>query len=111
PAVFDQCGKPTYCEDLVEAIMSLLNYEGIVHFANDEESSRYQIALELLELYQQKTQIAKNCGIVPVSSTHFSSRAFRPAYSVLDTSKYISITSIKPRSWREAAREFLNASL
>jgi dTDP-4-dehydrorhamnose reductase len=106
--VSDQWGKPTYCEDLVNAVMRLLDAEGIVHFANEGGSSRYEIAVRLLEVVKRKGISVKCRKITPVSSAEFPTPAPRPAYSVLDTSKYFSLTSIQPRSWIEAASEFFD---
>ncbi len=109
--VFDQCGKPTYCYDLADAVLTLLDAEGIVHFANDGERSRYQIALDLLESTKFQEIPVKCRSIVPVPSAQFPTPAVRPAYSVLDTSKYSYLTSIKPRPWGEAVNEFINEAL
>ena len=106
--VFDQCGRPTYSRDLAEAVLALINAEGIFHFANEGEKSRYQIALDLLESI-------KKCGlphvcqrIIPVLSAQFPTIAIRPAYSVLDTSKYVHRTNQRPRPWGEVVNEFVN---
>lgn len=109
--VFDQCGKPTYCHDLADAVLTLLGAEGIVHFANDGERSRYQIALDLLESTKLQEIPVKCRSIVPVPTAQFPTPAVRPAYSVLDTSKYSHLTSIKPRPWGEAVNEFINEAL
>lgn len=105
--VFDQRGRSTYVKDLVEAILSLLNVEGIVHFANEGDRSRYQIALDLLDLMKQM-EIPHKCErILPVPSSQFPTPAVRPSYSVLDTSKYFHLTGNKPRAWTEAVRSYL----
>lgn len=107
--VSDQCGKPTYCHDLAEAIFLLLDVQGIVHFANEGGHSRYQIALDVL-------QAAKNYGlpmkckkITPVLAAQFPTPAVRPAYTVLDTNKYYHLTNLRPRPWSQVINEFLNA--
>lgn len=106
--VCDQRGKPTYCRDLADAVISLLDREGIFHFANEGERSRYQIALDLLEAAKTKGLKLKCQRILPVSSSQFSTPAARPSYSVLDTSKYFHHTTIQPRPWGLAVNEFLN---
>lgn len=105
--VYDQRGKPTYCYDLAEAVLTLLNAKGIVHFANDSERSRYQIALDLMDACRQR-RISLRCQrVIPVSSDKFPTLAARPLYSVLDTSKYFHITNIKPRPWGEVLNDYL----
>lgn len=105
--VSDQIGKPTYCEDLVEALFTLLEVEGIVHFANQREASRYEIAQTLLQLAKQCKRSVVCEQISPVKSVDFPTPAKRPLYSVLDTSRYTLLTSIQPRPWTIAAEEFL----
>ncbi len=106
--VYDQRGKPTYCDDLVKAVISLLDFEGIIHFSNEGEASRYHIALDLLEAVQSAGIAVKCQKIVPVPSTQFATLAPRPMYSVLDTNKYTRLTSNKPRPWKETLIEFLS---
>lgn len=108
--VSDHKGKPTYSVDLAEAVTRLFNAEGIVHFANSGEVSRYQIAMDLWEAMKQKGIEIKCQSIQPVPSSQFQAIAERPSYSALDTSKYVSMTSFKPRPWLEAASEFLDGT-
>jgi dTDP-4-dehydrorhamnose reductase len=107
-AVSDQAGRPTYVRDLAEAVLSMLNAEGIFHFANTGEKSRYQIALDVLEA-SKRLGLPHICQrIVSVSSAEFPTIAIRPAYSVLDTDKYFHHTNQKPRPWGEVVNEFLH---
>jgi len=105
--VSDQCGKPTYCHDLAQAVLQLLDQEGIFHFANETQKSRYQIALDLLEMAQQMGIPLKCQRVIPVSSAQFPTVAKRPAYSVLGTNKYYAVTAIKPRPCDVVMQEFL----
>lgn len=109
--VCDQEGKPTYCPDLAEAIIALLDTQGIVHFASQGGASRFRIALDLLEAVRDKGIPMKCKRIIPVRSSQFPTPASRPAYSVLDTSKYAALTSKQPRPWRKTINEFLDATL
>ena len=105
--VSDQCGRPTYCQDLAEAILGLLTFEGVVHFSNSGEGSRYQIALEIWKMAQEMGLPIKCQRIDPVLSQAFPTPAPRPAFSVLDTQKYTFLTNQRPRSWSEAICEFI----
>lgn len=109
--VSDQIGRPTYAQDLADAVIALLDQEGIVHFANEGELSRYQIALDLLEMAKMQGMALKCQRILPVPSAEFPTRAVRPAYSVLDTQKYSAVTKLQPRSWNEAAMEFVGGAV
>ena len=106
--VSNQSGRPTYCYDLADAVMALLDAEGIIHFANEGGSSRHQIALHLLEVMKKRRMNVKCQAVLPVLSGEFPTPAIRPSFSVLDTSKYVSITSLHPRPWIEAVEEYLN---
>jgi dTDP-4-dehydrorhamnose reductase len=105
--VFDQRGKPTYCQDLAAAILTLLDKQGIIHFANDGERSRYQIALDLLEASKERGIQLRCQRIIPVPSSTFPTLATRPSYSVLDTNKYFHLADIKPRPWAAILNDYL----
>ncbi len=105
----DHSGKPTYCYDAASAALALLNAEGIVHFASEEGASRFEIACEILKAAKSLGIDFKCQKIIPDLSSQFPTIARRPSYSVLDTTRYCNITLLKPRPWREATREFLNA--
>lgn len=107
--VADQYGKPTYCNDLAEAILKLLDVEGIVHFANENPRSRYQIACDVMEMMKMRGIPIKCEKITPVLTAQFPTSAVRPAYSVLDTTKYFHLTNQRPRPWGEAINELINA--
>jgi dTDP-4-dehydrorhamnose reductase len=108
--VSDQFSRPTYCRDLAEAIVSLLDCEGIIHFANEGILSRYQIAFDLLELAHVQGIALKCQRVHPASSAQFPTLAPRPSYSVLNTEKYSQYTAIKPRCWDEVVKEYVYAT-
>jgi len=105
--VCDQRGKPTYCCDLAAAVFTLLDARGIIHFANEGELSRYQIALDLMERAKAHGIQFKCQRIVPVPSAMFPVPAVRPAYSALNTHKYFYLTNIKPRHWSKVLNDYL----
>ncbi len=109
--VVDQCGRPTFCPDLADAILTLLNAEGIFHFANTGERSRYQIACDVRDKALALGYPLKCREIMPVPSSQFKTPAMRPTYSVLDTTKYTHLTKHTPRSWDEVANNFFNYAL
>jgi dTDP-4-dehydrorhamnose reductase len=104
--VSDQCGKPTYCGDLADAILAMLDSTGVYHFANSEPASRYEIALEIDRMARQKGINLKCCHIEPVNSSTFPTPAERPLYSVLSTEKITRRLEQSPRSWKEAVIDF-----
>jgi len=109
--VSDQCGRPTYCQDLADALLALLDAEGVFHFASEGAASRYEIACQMKEI-ATKLNIPMKCRqITPVLSTAFPTPATRPAYSVLSTQKYTDFTRQIPRFWTEAIEEELTCAL
>lgn len=105
--VSDQCGKPTYCQDLAAAILNLLDQQGIIHFANEGERSRYQIALDLMEASKERGIPLRCQRVIPVPSSTFPLPATRPSYSVLNTNKYFHLVNIKPRPWSIILNDYL----
>jgi dTDP-4-dehydrorhamnose reductase len=101
--VNDQTGSPTFAADLADALfrLSRLEVSGIVHVVNSGTCTWYEFARELLRLSAIKVPIS------PVSTAEFPRPARRPAWSVLSTEKYRTLTGHTPRDWREAAAAFL----
>ena len=87
--VFDQVGTPTYAGDLARAIFDIIEegsyrgQEGVYHFSNEGVCSWYDFTKEIA---RQSGQTA--CNIMPCHSDEFPSPVKRPAYSVLDKTKY-----------------------
>ena len=87
--VFDQVGTPTYAGDLATAIYRLIEsgdvmrHEGVFHFANEGVCSWYDFAVEIARLSGNT-----DCVIYPCHSDEYPSPVKRPAYSVLDKTKF-----------------------
>jgi len=101
--VIDQVGRPTYTVDLADATLRLLDAdaEGIVHFANLGQCSWHEFACEIVRL----AGLAINVGTL--SSAELGRPAQRPAYSVLDVSRFQSLTNSTPRHWKDALSDYL----
>ena len=87
--VFDQVGTPTYAGDLARAVFTIIEsgdyqqHEGIFHFANEGVCSWYDFTKEIAR------QSGHNaCRILPCHSNEYPSPVKRPAYSVLDKTKF-----------------------
>ena len=87
--VFDQVGTPTYAGDLARALFDIVescayqNNEGLYHFSNEGVCSWYDFAREIA-----RQSGHDSCRIMPCHSNEFPSPVKRPAYSVLDKTKY-----------------------
>ncbi|MDR2825415.1 MAG: dTDP-4-dehydrorhamnose reductase [Deltaproteobacteria bacterium] len=101
--VFDQIGSPTYSVDLAKHSLELvdLGAEGLFHIVNSGRANWSELAAEAVSCLQVE------CMINPISYLDFPSKVTRPAYSVLDCSRFTQITSTKPRPWPQALREYL----
>jgi len=102
--VEDQRGRPTATTDLSEAVIALvtLGASGVFHFANRGEVSWYDFAKEILVLAGRP-----DVSVRPTTSAALARPAARPAYSVLDTTKYEGATGRPIRHFREPLLEYL----
>jgi dTDP-4-dehydrorhamnose reductase len=102
--VNDQTGRPTATSDLAEAILGLIEAGavGIYHFANRGEVTWFDFAREILDLSGHG-----DIQIAPIDSGALRRPARRPAYSVLDTSRYEKVTARPVRHYRDALVEYL----
>lgn len=103
--VFDQVGTPTYAGDLALAIFAIIEgdmhkgNEGTYHFSNEGVCSWYDFATEIA-LAAGHT----SCQIHPCHSDEFPSKVTRPAYSVLDKTKFKEHFPIAIPHWRSSMR-------
>lgn len=87
--VFDQCGTPTYAQDLANAIFSIIedrlmeSNEGVYHYSNEGVCSWFDFTKEIAEIAGNTS-----CNIHPCHSDEFPSKVVRPSYSVLDKTKF-----------------------
>lgn len=105
--VFDQIGRPTFCEDLSYITIELLSECGIFHFANDLILSWYEFAKIIFSIAQEFKQL-KCQQILPISTSSFAALAPRPLYSVLSTKKLESSKNIKIPSLRKALENYIS---
>ena len=103
--VFDQIGTPTYAGDLALAIFSLIETgryagnEGVYHFTDEGVCSWYDFAVEIAAAAGHGT-----CRIIPCHTSEFPTKAARPAYSVLDKTKFKQTFQMDIPHWREAMK-------
>lgn len=102
--VSDQRGRPTATPDLAEAIVALMQAgaAGIFHFANRGEASWHEFARAILDLSGRS-----DVPVAAIDSSTLARPAARPAYSVLDTTRYERRTGARIRPWRDALAEYL----
>ncbi len=98
--------SPTHAPDLAEAICELVGVDatGIVHWANAGSCSRFELAMEALEISGLVGQVAVQSRPEPAGGLA------RPAYSVMDTSRYTALTGRTARAWQDALRRYIEES-
>lgn len=101
--VFDQVGTPTYAGDLAYAIFSIIENgavegnEGIYHYSNEGVCSWFDFTKEIAR------QAGHNdCDIQPCHSNEFPSKVIRPAYSVLDKTKFKQTFNLAVPYWTDS---------
>ena len=111
--VSDQVGSPTFTFDLAEAIVNLIGAraKGVFNFSNQGTASWYEFALAIVEGAWERGAELKARSVTPVKTSEFPTPAPRPAYSVLDTSKYVEATGVVPPAWKDALGRYLDAEL
>jgi dTDP-4-dehydrorhamnose reductase len=101
--VFDQVGTPTYAGDLAKAVFAIIendeyrSHEGIFNYANEGVCSWYDFTKEIARQSGHTT-----CRIMPCHSNEFPSPVKRPAYSVLDKTKFKQTFKQEVPYWTEA---------
>lgn len=102
--VSDQKGRPTYADDLAEAVLTILDNSGTFHFANEGEATWHEFA----EAIQKKLAEKKNIRckkVEPISSEEFEAKAKRPRSSILEVDHF------SPRHWSLALEKVLEHAL
>ena len=101
--VFDQTGTPTYAQDLADAIVDIINNrklegnEGIYHYSNEGVCSWYDFTKAIAKMARNDS-----CDIQPCHSDEFPSPVKRPAYSVLDKTKFKKTFGLKVPYWNDS---------
>ena len=104
--VFDQVGSPTCARDLARAIVTVMSaeqwYGGIYHFSNEGVISWYDFTKAIHQLAGITT-----CDVQPCHSNEFPAKAHRPAYSVLDKTKFKTTFGVTVPYWLDSLKDTL----
>ena len=122
--VNDQMGTPTFCGDLVSAVIKLIKkgtratslFEkksaapyGIYHFSNSGKATWFDFAYAIYDFGKKYGRIGHECAVRPCSSDEYKTKAVRPAYSVLDRTKIETALGIKIPSWQSSLERFIKS--
>lgn len=103
--VFDQAGTPTYAQDLADAIFKIIENrtmdgnEGVYHYSNEGVCSWFDFTKMIAEFAGNT-----DCDIQPCHSDEFPSKVVRPAYSVLDKTKFKETFGLKVPYWTDSLK-------
>lgn len=101
--VFDQAGTPTYARDLADALFHIIEKrlfagnEGVYHYSNEGVCSWYDFARAIAARAGNTA-----CDIQPCHSDEFPSPVRRPAYSVLDKTKFKNTFGLRVPYWTDS---------
>ena len=98
--IADQIGTPTYAMDLADCIQQIISRGstayGTYHYSNEGVASWYDFAKAIFDI--SETQIK----VLPIKTSEYTSRAVRPAYSVMDKTKIKQTFNIEIPYWRDS---------
>ena len=113
-AVADKFSTPTYTHDIAEMVSRFFDVDvpgGFLHFANNGECSWQEYAQHALDCCRASGISLKAKTVGPAKIADMKNWiARRPVYSVLSTAKYAKLTSVTPRSWRDAVADYIERS-
>ncbi len=101
--VDDQTGCPTYTPFLARALWDLarLGMCGLVHYCNRDAVTWHGFAAEIARA------VAPGREVLPVPTSEFPRPAPRPAYSVLDTTKFETAIGRRVEPWASGLTAYL----
>lgn len=107
--VFDQVGTPTYALDLARAIYNIIEErkyegnEGVYHYSNEGVTSWFDFTRVIAQLAGHH-----DCNIAPCHSDEFPSPVKRPAFSVLDKTKFKETFGMDVPYWMDSLTLCIN---
>jgi dTDP-4-dehydrorhamnose reductase len=113
-AVADKVSTPTYTRDIAEMLpqfFDLVVRGGVLHFANAGQCTWQENAQHALDRCRASGISIKAKGVGALKLADMKDWvARRPVYSVLSTAKYVKLTGVTPRSWRDAVSDYIERS-
>jgi dTDP-4-dehydrorhamnose reductase len=104
--VADQVSSPTYTPHLADALLRLLAVKppaGVINVAARGHCSWWEFAAAIV------ARVKPGLEILKLSTAELSFPALRPAYSVLNTTRYTSLTGHPMPRWEEGLEAYLAA--
>tara|TARA_R110001592_G_scaffold53617_8_gene164423 strand:+ start:2055 stop:2978 length:924 start_codon:yes stop_codon:yes gene_type:complete len=113
--VADQYGCPTSAASIADALWSLACQHketgilqwGTYHFGGTPACTWYKFAEEIFKQSSELEVLAKTPELKAISTADYPTPAKRPAWSVLDCSRFQSVHGVAQTDWREGLGEVL----
>lgn len=106
--VDDQVGSPTHAPDLAAALGALLKKvdlggRHVFHVCNSGQCSWYDLAVAAVGY----AGLSGKAAVRPVNTLELARPAKRPAYSVMDNTKFRRTTGMELRNWKDALEDYV----
>jgi len=109
--VCDQIGAPTWAASAATAIWGLIEAKatpGIYHWTDLGVASWYDFAVAIQDEALTRGLLSRAIPILPIYSSEYSTKAQRPAFSVLDSASTRSLLKLPATHWRHNLRMMLD---
>lgn len=114
--VADQFGCPTQAGSLADALLQLARRYaregtlawGLYHYSGQPSCSWFDFAEEIFRQAAARGLLAKTPQVSAITTAQYPTPARRPAWSVLDCTKFEQAFAIAPRDWREDLARMLD---
>jgi dTDP-4-dehydrorhamnose reductase len=110
-AIADKFSAPTYTLDFAAWLRPLLFEQpigGLLHLCNGGECTWQEYGQWAVDVAGKQGLELSAKEIKPINLTSMKTFvAERPIYTVMDTSRFTTVTGIRPRPWREAVSDFV----
>jgi dTDP-4-dehydrorhamnose reductase len=109
--VCDQIGSPTWATSAANAIWGLVDAAapgGVYHWTDLGVASWYDFAVAIQDEALTRGLLTRAVPIMPISSAEYSTRAQRPAFSVLNTGSTRALVRTPALHWRHNLRNMLD---
>jgi len=101
--VDDQFGSPTYARVLARNIVRLIASDsprfGLYHYCDHGVISWHEFAAAIMERALRCGWLEKKIALTAIPSVAYPTRAFRPAYTALDSAKAVRELGFEVRDW------------
>jgi dTDP-4-dehydrorhamnose reductase len=113
--VNDQFGSPTYAQALAGNVVRLISTNceryGLYHYCDKGAISWYDFAAQIMARALEYNLLEKKIPLLAISTADFPTRAARPAYAVLDSSKAVRELDFRVHDWRSNLDDFFQEKL